>query len=61
MKAGDFLWAGVGCTHAFYNRSNSTVRWLETQSPQPPVRNSYRWSRDWDYLAAQLGAKGVAR
>ena len=23
MKPGDFLWAGVGCTHAFYNRSNS--------------------------------------
>jgi quercetin dioxygenase-like cupin family protein len=61
MKAGDFLWAGVGCTHAFYNRSDSTVRWLETQSPQPPVRNSYRWARDWEYLAEQRGSKGVAR
>jgi quercetin dioxygenase-like cupin family protein len=53
MKAGDFLWAGVGCTHAFYNRSNATVRWLETQSPQPPARNSYRWARDWEYFAEQ--------
>jgi quercetin dioxygenase-like cupin family protein len=61
MKEGDFLWAGVGCTHAFYNRSNTTVRWLETQSPQPPARNSYRWSRDWDYLSEQLQSKGVAQ
>lgn len=61
MKEGDFLWAGVGCTHAFYNRSNTTVRWLETQSPQPPARNSYRWARDWDYLSEQLKSKGVAQ
>ena len=61
MKPGDFLWAGVGCTHAFYNRSNTTVRWLETQSPQPPARNSYRWSRDWDYVAEQLKRQGAAQ
>jgi len=54
MKPGDFLWAGVGCTHAFYNRSNTTVRWLETQSPQPPARHSYRFSRDWEYLKQKL-------
>ncbi len=54
MKAGDFLWAGVGCTHAFYNRSDTTVRWLETQSPQPPERHSYRFARDWEYFAEQL-------
>jgi len=60
MKRGDFLWAGVGCTHAFYNRSNSTVRWLETQSPQPPARHSYRFSRDWEYFAEQLKNKSFA-
>ncbi len=54
MRPGDFLWAGVGCTHAFYNRSNTTVRWLETQSPQPPARHSYRFARDWEYFAEQL-------
>lgn len=59
MKPGDFLWAGVGCTHAFYNRSSGTVRWLETQSPQPPARNSYRWSRDWEYVAEQSKNKGA--
>ena len=61
MKPGDFLWAGVGCTHAFYNRSNATVRWLETQSPQPPARNSYRWSRDWEYVAEQMRRQEAAQ
>ena len=59
LKAGDFLWAGVGCTHAFYNRSDTTVRWLETQSPQPPARNSYRWARDWEYLSARIAREGA--
>jgi mannose-6-phosphate isomerase-like protein (cupin superfamily) len=57
MKKGDFLWAGVGCTHAFYNKSGGTVRWLETQSPQPPARHSYRFARDWEYYAEQLQNK----
>jgi mannose-6-phosphate isomerase-like protein (cupin superfamily) len=60
MKPGDFLWAGVGCTHAFYNRGSGTVRWLETQSPQPPARNSYRWARDWEYVAENLQQEGPA-
>ena len=30
------------------------VRWLETQSPQPPANGSYRFDRDWDYLAQRL-------
>jgi quercetin dioxygenase-like cupin family protein len=60
MKEGDFLWAGVGCTHAFYNKSGTTVRWLETQSPQPPARHSYRFSRDWEYFAEQLEQQKAA-
>jgi quercetin dioxygenase-like cupin family protein len=54
MRPGDFLWTAVGCVHAFYNRSETTVRWLETQSPQPPARNSYRFARDWSYLRDKL-------
>jgi quercetin dioxygenase-like cupin family protein len=57
LKAGDFLWTGVGCVHAFYNRSGKPVRWLETQSPQPPARHSYRFNREWDYLAEKLSRK----
>jgi quercetin dioxygenase-like cupin family protein len=55
LGAGDVFWTGVGCIHAFYNRSpDRRVRWLETQSPQPPANHSYRFDRDWDYLAARL-------
>ncbi len=54
LKEGDFFWTGVGCIHAFYNRSGKTVRWLETQSPLPPARHSYRFNREWDYLAEKL-------
>jgi quercetin dioxygenase-like cupin family protein len=54
LSPGDVLWTGVGCIHAFYNRTEGTVRWLETQSPQPPARHSYRFNRDWDYLQEKL-------
>lgn len=54
LKPGDVFWTGVGCIHAFYNRSNHTVRWLETQAPQPPSRHSYRFNRDWDYVKEKL-------
>lgn len=55
LRPGDVLWTGVGCIHAFYNRTDATVRWLETQAPQPPARHSYRFNRDWDYLDEKLG------
>jgi quercetin dioxygenase-like cupin family protein len=54
LRPGDVFWTGVGCVHAFYNRSDGRVRWLETQSPQPPANYSYRFNRDWDYLAERL-------
>jgi quercetin dioxygenase-like cupin family protein len=58
LKEGDVLWTAVGSIHAFFNRTNTTVRWLETQSPQPPARYSYRFNRDWEYLKEKLtGAK----
>jgi quercetin dioxygenase-like cupin family protein len=61
LKAGDLFWTGVGSVHAFYNTSGKTVRWLETQSPQPPSRHSYRFARDWEYLAEKLGQPAEAR
>ena len=56
LKEGDVFWTGVGCIHAFYNRTQTTVRWLETASPQPPQRHSYRFNRDWDYLEQKLAS-----
>ena len=57
LRAGDFFWTGVGCIHAFYNRSSGRVRWLETQAPQLPSNHSYRFNRDWDYLAERIGGR----
>lgn len=54
LREGDVFWTGVGCVHAFHNRGPGRVRFLETQSPQPPANHSYRFNRDWDYLAAAL-------
>lgn len=51
---GDVLWAGVGCDHGFENRGPGLVRWIEVQAPQPPTRHSYRFSREWEHLAAKL-------
>jgi quercetin dioxygenase-like cupin family protein len=54
LEPGDVAWAGVGCVHSFTNVGQGPVRWLETQAPQPPSRHSYRFARDWDYLAQRL-------
>jgi quercetin dioxygenase-like cupin family protein len=54
LGPGDLFWTGVGCVHAFHNRGEGRVRFVETQSPQPPSNYSYRFNRDWDYLAARL-------
>jgi quercetin dioxygenase-like cupin family protein len=54
LRPGDVFWTGVGCIHAFYETRGSTVLWLETSAPGPPDRYSYRFERDWEYLAARL-------
>ena len=54
MTVGDIAVAGVGCPHRFSNPADVPVRWLETQAPQPPARHSYRFARDWTYLADAL-------
>ncbi len=54
LKSGDVAFAGVGAVHEFSNPTDTTVRWLETQSPAPPPRHSYRFARDWKYLNEKL-------
>ncbi len=54
LAPGDVAWAGVGCVHEFRNIGAGHVRWLETQAPQPPPRQSYRFARDWSYLENAL-------
>ena len=48
LKAGDYCWSGVGSMHALTNRAGATVRWLETQVPQPPSRYQARFVADWE-------------
>jgi len=55
LGPGDVFWTGVGCIHSFHHRGSGRVRWLETQSPQLPNNYSYRFNRDWDYLAERIG------
>jgi quercetin dioxygenase-like cupin family protein len=54
LHAGDVFWTGVGCIHAFYEVEGNPVLWLETSAPGPPDRYSYRFERDWDYLARRV-------
>ena len=56
LRRGDLFWTGVGCIHSFRNSTKRKVRWLETQAPQPPVRHSYRFSRDWEYLKQKVAS-----
>jgi quercetin dioxygenase-like cupin family protein len=55
LRPGDVFWTGVGCIHAFYEVAGGTVKWLETSAPGPPDRHSYRFERDWEYLAESIG------
>ena len=57
LYPGDVFWTGVGCIHAFYETRGGKVLWLETSAPGPPDRHSYRFERDWDYLADGLEHK----
>jgi quercetin dioxygenase-like cupin family protein len=54
LGVGDVAYAGVGCIHAFENRSSQKTRWLESRAPLPPLHHAYRFNRDWEYLTAQL-------
>ena len=52
LGAGDYCWSGVGSMHALTNRATGTVRWLETQVPQPPSRYQARFVADWERFLA---------
>jgi quercetin dioxygenase-like cupin family protein len=56
LRSRDAFWTATGCVHAFYETQGRRVRWLETSAPAPPPRHSYRFERDWDYLAERLAS-----
>ena len=51
FEPGDVAFAGVGSVHGFWNDGPARVRWIETQAPQPPARQAYRWQAPWAALA----------
>jgi quercetin dioxygenase-like cupin family protein len=55
FQPGDFGWAGVATPHSFLNTGSGTVRWLETQSPQPTPQGSNRLLATWKTLREELG------
>ena len=55
LQADDFGWAGVATPHSFLNTGAGTVRWLETQSPQPTPDGSSRSMATWKRLRDELG------
>ena len=53
-EAGDVVWTGVGCVHAFANAGAGPVRWIETFAPQPPAENVFRFMADWEQKAREM-------
>lgn len=53
LAAGDAVWTSVGASHGFFNRGTRKVRWLETQTPQPPRRNGHRFIGPWRALSSR--------
>lgn len=53
VSAGDIVWTSVGASHGFFNRSDAPVRWIETQTPQPPRQHGHRFLADWESLLEQ--------
>jgi quercetin dioxygenase-like cupin family protein len=47
ISAGDCVWTGVGAKHTFFQKGDAPVRWIETQSPQPPARQAFRFDSEW--------------
>jgi mannose-6-phosphate isomerase-like protein (cupin superfamily) len=51
VRAGDVVFSSVGATHGFFNNGTGRVRWIETQAPLPPVKEVFRFERDWSHYA----------
>lgn len=51
IKAGQYVWTGVGCFHSFTTIGNEPVRWIESQAPLPAEYEAFRFRREWEPLA----------
>jgi mannose-6-phosphate isomerase-like protein (cupin superfamily) len=44
---GTLCWSGVGAKHQIFTRGDDPVRFIETQTPQPPARQAFRFDNEW--------------
>jgi len=44
---GTLCWTGVGAKHQIFARGDEPVRFIETQTPQPPARQAFRFDSEW--------------
>lgn len=58
LREGDFAWTGVGAAHSF--QAQGPARWIEVQSPLPPVRGGMRWHAPWRKLFSTLMASSTS-
>jgi quercetin dioxygenase-like cupin family protein len=54
VKAGDYVWNGVGCMHGFKNIGSGPVRWIETQAPLPTPTEAFRFKAQWEALRKKI-------
>ncbi len=47
VEPGTLCWTGVGAKHAIYTRGAEPLRFIETQTPQPPARQAFRFDSEW--------------
>ncbi len=50
LRPGVVAWTGVGASHAFFQRGDVPLRWIETQSPPFPPQHSLRNYAQWENL-----------
>lgn len=54
IKAGDYVWNGVGCFHSFRNIGAAPVRWIETQAPLPTPTEAFRFRSEWEPMVERI-------
>jgi len=50
LRPGVVAWTGVGASHAFFQRGDVPLRWIETQSPPFPTQHALRNYAQWEQL-----------
>ena len=54
LGPGDIIWTGVGSVHAFTNKYDEPVLWLETQAPLPPPADVFRFIGEWETKGREI-------